>query len=73
MKRTDYLTHLHSLSLADIKKEAQELEKKMQQETMALRFGKSKQVRNLRNLRTNLAQCLTIANAKLREASEGEK
>ncbi len=66
MKQRDYLAHLHKLSPADMQKEIADLEKKLQAVKMAVAFGKSKQVRELRHYRRQLAQCLTLGNQKVR-------
>lgn len=70
MKRSEQIAHLGKLSLADLQKEIAELEKKIQAQTLAVSFGKSKEVRTIRNLKRQLARTLTIANSKLRATEE---
>lgn len=61
MKRKEHLTHLRKLSLADMKQEITTLETKLQEEKMAIAFGNSKQVRNIRTLKQQLSRGLTVA------------
>jgi ribosomal protein L29 len=65
MKRTERLTQLKKLSLADLKREVEQTERKLQTEKVAVAFGKSKQVSTIRNLRRDLARSLTISNQQL--------
>ncbi len=65
MKRSEQITHFQALSLSDLQKEIFELQKKIQTQTMAIGFGKSKQVRTVRNLKRELARGLTFASSKL--------
>lgn len=70
MKRSEQIAHLGKLSIADLQKEIKTLEKKLQEHTLAISFGKSKEVRTLRNLKRQVARTLTIANQKLRVTEE---
>ncbi len=74
MKRIENLSRLRKSSLADLRKEVTEIEKKLQTQVMAIKFGKSKEVRTIRALKLQLAQTLTIANEKLRSTeTEGSE
>ncbi len=70
MKRAEQLSHFTKLSPADLQKEIRAIEAKLQAAKMAMAFGKSKQVRDLRNLRRRLARALTIGNQKVRTVSQ---
>jgi ribosomal protein L29 len=65
MKRIEHLTHLRKLSLPDMKQEIVTLERKLQEEKMSIAFGNSKQVRNIRALKRQLARGLTVAHMAL--------
>ena len=72
MKRKDYLTHIRSLSLADLKKEVLELEKKIQAQKLAIAFGKNKETRVIRSAKRDLARALTVASTALAQAANQE-
>lgn len=72
MKRLEQITHLQKLSLNDLKQHLVELEKKIQDHKMALAFGKTKEVRTLRNLKREVARTLTIAGQKLQTVTQTE-
>lgn len=69
MKQTEMLAGLHKMNLIDLKAEVAELEKQIQNQKFALAFGKTKEVRTIRNLKRQLARTLTIANQKIRSVS----
>ncbi len=74
MKQREMINQIRQSSLADIKKNLQEIEKKIQMQQMAISFGKSKEVSTVRTLKRQLAQHLTIAREKMQApAAEGEK
>lgn len=70
MKRSEQLTHLQKMNVADLRKEILELEKKIQQAKLSVAFGKSKEVSTIGNLRKQLARTLTIGNQKLSQNNE---
>ncbi len=70
MKRSEQLARFQSLSLGDLQKEIFAIQTKIQDQAMAVSFGKSKQVRTLRNMKRELARGLTLAHNKLRQTSQ---
>lgn len=72
MKRLEQMTRLNGMSLADLKSEALALENKIQNQVMAIRFGKAKDVSTVKQLKRQLARTLTTAKQALK-ASQEEK
>ncbi len=72
MKRLEQVAQLKRGSLIDLKKEISQIEQNIQKARLEIAFGKSKQVRLVRNHKRNLARALTIANQQL-NAKQVEK
>ncbi len=71
MKRRDQLSQFNAVSLADLQREVISLQSALQTERVSLAFEKTKQVRNMRALRRQLARALTIAHGRLRQEPAG--
>lgn len=65
MKRSEQVAHINKLSLRDLKAAVLELEQKLQAQTLAITFGKAKDVKTVKNLKRQLARTLTLASQKL--------
>jgi ribosomal protein L29 len=70
MKRRDQLTHARKLALPDLKAEVLNIEKKIQTQMMAVRFGKAKDVSTVKQLKRQLARTLTVAHQALTAANK---
>lgn len=67
MKQAETKNRLRGLALSDLQKEIFDLERKIQQERFLLSLGKTKHVRLIRQLKSQLALSLTVAKEKLIE------